>query len=69
MAVLIALQWETTMSRLILAAALLWMIAAPLSASAQTACQQRCMTNTSGKGSTSLAKCEARCDVHGSAKR
>jgi hypothetical protein len=57
------------MSKLILAAALLWIIGTPISALAQTACQQRCMTNTSGKGTASLAKCEARCEVHGSAKR
>ncbi len=57
------------MSKFMLAAALLWIIATPISALAQTACQQRCMTNTSGKGPTSLAKCEARCDVHGNAKR
>ncbi len=57
------------MSKLILAAALLCIVATPISALAQTACQQRCMTNTSGKGQTSLAKCEARCAVHGNAKR
>ena len=60
---------EMTMFKLIVAAACAWLVAMPLSAVAQDACQQRCLQNTSGKGLASLTKCEQRCAVHGTARR
>lgn len=57
------------MFKLIIAAACAWLVAMPLSAMAQDACQQRCLQNTSGKGQTALARCQQRCAVHGTAHR
>ena len=57
------------MFKLIIAAACAWLVAMPISAMAQTDCQQRCLKNTSGKGQTALTQCEQRCAVHGSARR
>jgi hypothetical protein len=57
------------MLKLIIAAACASLIAMPLSATAQTACQQRCLQNTSGKGQTALTRCEQRCAVYGTARR
>jgi hypothetical protein len=42
-------------------------IAAP--ASAQTACQQRCITGCSGKGTMCMNTCESRCAINGTARR
>jgi hypothetical protein len=57
------------MFKLTIAAACAWLLAMPLSAMAQTACQQRCLQNTSGKGQTALTRCEQRCAVYGTARR
>ena len=57
------------MSKLIGVAALLCLVAMPVAAFAQTACQQRCLTSCPGKGGVCLNKCEARCGVYGTAKR
>jgi hypothetical protein len=58
------------MSKLIIAVAVAFACTvAPLSALAQTACQQRCLTGCSGKGNICLNKCETRCAVYGTARR
>jgi hypothetical protein len=57
------------MSRFSAAAALLWLVISPVTSFAQTACQQRCLTSCSAKGTTCLSKCETRCNVFGTAKR
>jgi hypothetical protein len=65
----IELERETVMLKLVITAACLWVVAMPLSAMAQNACQQRCLQNTSGKGPTALTQCQQRCAVHGTARR
>jgi hypothetical protein len=57
------------MSKLILAVAFMGIVAMPLSALAQTACQQRCLTNCSGKGNMCVNNCETRCAIYGTARR
>jgi hypothetical protein len=60
---------EITMSKLIWVAVLVFFVAASGPALAQTACQQRCIGNCSGKGNMCLNKCETRCAINGTAKR
>jgi hypothetical protein len=50
-------------------AVLLCLVAMPGATFAQTACQQRCITSCSGKGTTCMDKCGTRCSVYGTAKR
>lgn len=57
------------MVKLMIAAVCAWLVAMPLSAMAQNACQQRCLQNTSGKGQTALTRCEQRCAVYGTSHR
>jgi hypothetical protein len=57
------------MSKLILVVALALLVTASGPAPAQTACQQRCIGNCSGKGNMCLNKCETRCAIYGTAKR
>jgi hypothetical protein len=57
------------MAKLICAAALVWLVTASSAALAQSACQQRCIGNCSGKGNMCLNKCETRCAIYGTAKR
>ena len=57
------------MFKLAITAMGVWLVAMPLSATAQTACQQRCLQNTSGKGQTALTRCEQRCAVYGTSRR
>jgi hypothetical protein len=57
------------MSKLIWVAALALLATASSAALAQTACQQRCIGNCSGKGNMCLNKCETRCAIYGTAKR
>lgn len=57
------------MFKLILAAALLCVVTTSVPVLAQNACQQRCLTNCSGKGNVCLTKCEGRCAIYGTAKR
>jgi hypothetical protein len=56
------------MFKLIMAAALVSLIALPMSAAAQTACQQHCLKNDSGRGQNALYRCEQRCAVYGTPK-
>lgn len=60
------------MSKLIVAAAALCAVLSftmPAFAEPAAACQQRCLTNCSGKGNMCLNKCEGRCAIYGTAKR
>jgi len=60
------------MSKLIIAAAVLWTAASlsmPAFSEPLATCQQRCLTNCSGKGNMCLNKCETRCAIYGTAKR
>ncbi|MGA9007682.1 MAG: hypothetical protein WBE48_09800 [Xanthobacteraceae bacterium] len=57
------------MSKLIWAATFVCIVAMPLSALAQTSCQQRCLTNCSGKGNMCVNNCETRCAIYGTARR
>jgi hypothetical protein len=57
------------MSKFIAVAALLYFATLSVPALAQTACQQRCITGCSGKGTMCLNKCESRCELYGTARR
>jgi hypothetical protein len=60
---------EATMSKLVSVVALLCLVILSVPAFAQTACQQRCITGCSGKGTLCLNKCETRCSINGTARR
>lgn len=60
------------MCRLIVSASVLCAVvflSAPAFSEPYGTCQQRCLTNCSGKGNMCLNKCEGRCAVYGTAKR
>lgn len=60
------------MTKLIVAAAALCaavFLSAPAFAESAAACQQRCLTNCSGKGNICTINCEGRCARFGTAKR
>lgn len=57
------------MDKLVSIAALLCLVALTVPASAQGACQQRCLTSCAGKGTMCESNCERRCNVSGTARR
>jgi hypothetical protein len=57
------------MFKLVSVAAVLCLATFSVPASAQTACQQRCITGCAGKGNMCENKCESRCAIYGTARR